>query len=73
MNKRDFLNTVPSSLNHPSWGFGEIKIIKDSAEMKVVSYVHENNQTSFGTIGSTWGDVFEKLKESFEKAGFIFE
>lgn len=63
MTKADFFSKIPSWINHPSWGYGDIEIVVDNKETKGVCYRHESKQASYGTYGITWLEVFEKLSK----------
>lgn len=63
MTKAEFFSKIPSSINHPSWGYGNLEIVVDNKETKGVCYRHDNKLSSYGTYGKSWLEVFEKLSK----------
>jgi hypothetical protein len=63
MTKAEFISKIPLSINHPSWGYGDLEIIVDNKETKGACYRHESKLSSYGTYGESWVEVFEKLSK----------
>lgn len=71
MTKTEFIYKIPDIINHKTWGYGEFEIIVDSKDKKGVCYRHPDKIASFGTYGSTWLEIYEKLSKSLISEGYI--
>lgn len=71
MKRIDFLSKIPGIINHKTWGYGELEIIVDKKDKKGVCYRHPDNTASFGTYGSLWVNVYEKLSKHLISEGYM--
>ena len=61
MTKQEFLNNIPSIIEHKTWGFGKIEVVSDKPEIKGVCYRHDNKLASGGNYASTWKELYSKM------------
>lgn len=70
MTQADLRNKLPYSIDHGTSGVGEL-VLQGSKDMKSASYRHRDNTISFGTVGTSWAEVYEKINRSLNAAGYI--
>ncbi len=54
MNKKEFSSSIPSTIDHKSWGFSELEIIYDTKINKGACYRNKENLASYGSYGKSW-------------------
>lgn len=61
MTRKEFRYAMLDIITHKTWGHGEL-IYHELDEKRVFAgYQHSNKTVSYGTIGSSWKEVFEDL------------
>ena len=63
--------SLPDIIDHKTWGYAELEILADTLGNKGVCYRHKDHSASGGTYGSTWLEVYQKLKSYLEKEGYM--
>jgi hypothetical protein len=71
MTKSEFLSSIPSIIEHNTWGFAELEIIVDKKDIKGVCYRHKDKTASGGTYDTTRLKVHDKLKNYLEEGGYL--
>lgn len=67
MTKSEFLQKMPSSISHKTWGWGELEIIVDKQGQKGICYRHEDKTASYGTYGSNWEEVLQEFNSKHKE------
>jgi len=70
MTKTEFLYQIPDIIDHKTWGYAELEIVVDNEEQKGICYRHRDKTASFGTYGSSWIEVYEKLNKLLITEGY---
>jgi hypothetical protein len=61
MTKAEFLDRVPHSIEHDTWGHGKLEIVVQKRNHKGVCYRHQSKLASYGTYGMSWKEVYDSL------------
>lgn len=73
MNKKEFSSSIPSTIEHKSWGFSELEIIYDTKINKGASYRNKENLASYGSYGKSWEEVYLKMRKLLIDNGHVKE
>lgn len=73
MTKTEFMSKLPDTIEHKTWGYGELEIIVDNKDQKGACYRHKDKTSSCGNYGLTWLEVYEKLNKHLISEGYIKE
>lgn len=71
MTKVEFLELIPYSIDHATWGYGKLEVIVQQRDHKGVCYRHPNKLASCGTYGRTWQKVYGKLMPYLLEKGHV--
>ena len=73
MNKKEFINLIPSAIDHKSWGFSDLEIIYDTKDNKGACYRNNENLASYGSYGKSWEEVYLKMRKLLIDNGHVKE
>ncbi|MBK9482311.1 MAG: hypothetical protein IPO02_10120 [Bacteroidetes bacterium] len=71
MKRAEFESKIPYIIIHPSHGESEMQIKVDKEKDIIVGYKNRHGANSYGTIGKTWQEVFDKLYPFLIEEGHI--
>jgi hypothetical protein len=61
MTKKQFIASVPATIEHTLLGHGELAIVADTLCRKAAFYRHTNHGSSYWSSGKDWEEVYKMM------------
>ena len=61
MTKKQFIASIPATIEHPLLGHGELALVADTYLKKAACYRHIKHGSSYWSFGSSWDEVYKMM------------